>query len=63
MKKVINYIIQNLIIILAGIIIVFIILEDQNPTMKFIDSKITIVMMITQCILSIINAILKLKEN
>ena len=63
MKKIINYIIQNTIIILAGIIIVFVILEDQNPTMKFIDNKITIVMMVVLCILSIINAVLKLKED
>ena len=63
MKKIINYIIQNLIIILAGIIIVFIILEDQNPTMKFLDNQITIIMMVVLCVLSIINAILKLREN
>lgn len=62
MKKIINYIVQNLIIILSGILIVFIILDEQNPTMKFIDNKITIILLFILCCISIINSILKLKD-
>ena len=62
MKKIINYIVQNLIIILSGIIIVFIILDEKNPTMNFINNK-TIILIFILCLISIINAIIKLIKS
>lgn len=63
MKKIINYIVQNLIIILSGIIIVFIILDEKNPTMNFINNKTTIILIFILCLISIINAIIKLIKS
>lgn len=53
----------NLNIILAGIFIVFQILDIYNPTMNFIGNDISIYLMFTFCVISIINAIILIKNS
>lgn len=53
----------NLNIILAGIFIVFQILDIYNPTMNFIGNDISIYLMFAFCVISIINAIILIKNS
>lgn len=56
MKR-INKILPHLTIILAGMFIVFWILDILNPTMNFINRKISNKLLLAFCILAILTAI------
>jgi len=56
-------ILYNLNIILAGMFIVFQILDLYNPTMRFIGNSVTIYLMFAFCVLSIYNAVTLLIYN
>lgn len=61
--KTFRNILYNLNIILAGIFIVFQILDLYNPTMQFIGNSVTIYLMFAFCVLSIANACTLLIHN
>ncbi len=56
-------VLYNLNIILAGMFMVFQILDLYNPTMNFIGNNITIYLLFAFCILSIANACTLLIHN
>ena len=62
-KTLIKFIIPNLIIILSGIILMFIFLDNLNPTMDFLNNKLNITLLIIFCFISIFNTILLLVKN
>jgi hypothetical protein len=61
--KTLRNILYNLNIILAGIFIIFQILDMYNPTMNFIGNNITIYLLFAFCIISIANACTLLIHN
>lgn len=48
----------HLIIILSVVFMVFLILDEYNPTMNFISNEISEVMLWVLCIASVVNAII-----
>ncbi len=54
--KLMKSIFPHLMIILSGIFIVLLILEDFNPAMNFIINPVTLKLLWVFCILSMINA-------
>ena len=55
--NIIRNIVPHIIIILSGIFIVFLILDNYNPTMNFIGNTISIKLLWVFCILSIVNSV------
>ena len=62
-KKFIKFIIPNLIIVLAGIILMFILLDNLNPAMNFLSNKLSMKLLIFYCFVSIFNSIVLLIKN
>lgn len=62
MKK-LRGILPHLVIILAGIFLVFLILDQYNPTMEFVGNPISSILLALFCLLSIIAGILLAKDN
>lgn len=56
-------ILPHIVIILSGIFLVLLILDNYNPTMNFIDNSISMKLFWTLGILSIINSILFAAQN
>ncbi len=61
--NIIKNILPHIIIILAGIFIVFLILDTYNPTMNFINNNISIKLLWVFCILSIVNSVFLVISN
>lgn len=61
--NIIKNILPHIIIILAGIFIVFLILDNYNPTMNFINNNISIKLLWVFCILSIVNSVFLVISN
>ena len=61
--KIVRSILPHIIIILSGIFLVFLVLDDYNPTMNFINNVITMKLFWAYCILSVINSILFISTN
>ena len=61
--NIIRNIVPHIIIILAGIFIVFLILDNYNPTMNFICNTISIKLFWIFCILSIVNSVMIVISN
>jgi hypothetical protein len=61
--NIIKNILPHIIIILAGIFIVFLILDNYNPTMNFINNTISIKLLWVFCILSIVNSVFLVITN
>lgn len=61
--NIIKNILPHIIIILAGIFIVFLILDNYNPTMNFINNPISIKLFWVFCILSIVNSVMVVISN
>jgi hypothetical protein len=61
--NIIKTILPHIIVILAGIFIVLLILDDYNPTMNFINNTVSMKLFWVFCILSIINAALLIVRN
>lgn len=61
--NIIRNILPHIIIILAGIFIVFLILDNYNPTMNFIGNTISIKLFWIFCILSIVNSVMIVISN
>lgn len=61
--NIIKNILPHIIIILAGIFIVFLILDNYNPTMNFINNTISIKLLWVFCILSIVNSVFLVISN
>ncbi|PKM62504.1 MAG: hypothetical protein CVU97_05025 [Firmicutes bacterium HGW-Firmicutes-21] len=56
-------ILYNLNIVLAGMFIVFQILDIYNPTMNFIGNNVTVYLFFAFCVLSIVNSCFLLVHN
>lgn len=61
--NIIKNILPHIIIILSGIFIVFLILDNYNPTMNFIGNTISIKLFWAFCILSIVNSVIIVISN
>ncbi len=61
--NIIKNILPHIIIIFAGIFIVFLILDNYNPTMNFINNTISIKLLWVFCILSIVNSVFLVISN
>ncbi len=61
--NIIKNILPHIIIILSGIFIVFLILDNYNPTMNFINNTISIKLFWIFCILSIVNSVFLVISN
>ncbi|WFR58505.1 hypothetical protein QA584_05385 [Anaerocolumna sp. AGMB13025] len=61
--NIIKNILPHIIIILSGIFIIFLILDNYNPTMNFINNTVSIKLFWIFCLLSIINSILAIATN
>ncbi|MDD4163620.1 MAG: hypothetical protein PHD66_00135 [Eubacteriales bacterium] len=57
MMRILKFVLYNLNIILAGLFMVFQILDIYNPKMNFIGNDITIYLLFAFCLLSIVNAV------
>ncbi|MFV0465395.1 MAG: hypothetical protein ACK5ML_04915 [Lachnospiraceae bacterium] len=57
MKKV-RKIILHALFIIPAILITFLILDNYNPTMNFVNNTITLILLWVFCILSIINSVI-----
>lgn len=55
--NILRSILPHIIIILSGIFLTFLILDDYNPTMNFINNTVSNKLFWIYCILSIINSI------
>ena len=62
-EKIIKYIIPNVIIVLAGIILMCIFLDTLNPAMDFLNNRLNITLLIFFCFISIFNSIILLTIN
>lgn len=62
MKK-LRGILPHLVIILAGIFLVFLILDQYNPTMEFVGNPISSILLALFCLLSIVASILLARDN
>lgn len=56
--KIVKSMLPHILIILAGIFMVFLILDDFNPTMNFISNSVSNKLFWAFCILTIINSII-----
>lgn len=54
--RIVKNVLPHIVIILAGIFIVFQILDSYNPTMNFVDNSISIKLFYAFCVLSILSA-------
>ncbi len=61
--NIIKNILPHITIILAGIFIVFLILDNYNPTMNFMGNTISNKLFWVFCILSIVNSVLLVISN
>jgi hypothetical protein len=61
--NIIKSILPHIIIILSGIFLVFLILDNYNPTMNFINNTISIKLFYIFCVLSIVNSIITIASN
>ena len=61
--NIIKNILPHIIIILSGIFIVFLILDNYNPTMNFINNTISMKLFWVFCILSIVNSVMIVISN
>lgn len=66
-KSIVKYLFPNIMIIFSGIIIAFIIMDFENPTMNFLRDTQNQLLLFIFCIITIINSfwiiINNLKEN
>ena len=61
--KYVKGILPHLLFILAGIFIVFLILDEYNPTMDFVNNAVSIKLFWSFCILTIINSVLHFTDS
>lgn len=59
----IRSILPHILIILSGIFIVFLVLDNYNPTMNFINNTVSLKLFWAFCILSIVNAGIVIASN
>ena len=62
MKK-LRGILPHLVIILAGNFLVFLMLDQYNPTMEFVGNPISSILLALFCLLSIVAGILLARDN
>lgn len=60
---IVRSVLPHLIIILSGVFIIFLILDDYNPTMNFINNAVSIKLFWIFLILSILNSIIIIISN
>lgn len=61
--QLIKNVLPHIMIILAGIFIVFLILDEYNPTMNFLSNSISLKLFWVFCILTMINSIMIVASN
>lgn len=61
--KIIKKIIPHIVIILSGIVMVFLVLDNYNPTMNFLDNPVSLKLFWVFCILSIFNSGFMIAKN
>lgn len=63
MMRMIRSGLPHILIILSGIFIVFLILDNYNPTMDFLGNTVSIQLFWFFCIMSILNSVLIIEAN
>lgn len=61
--KIIKAVLPHAVIILAGIFMVFMVLDQYNPTMDFVNNDTSIALLWAFCVLSIISSIITSAKN
>jgi hypothetical protein len=61
--KMLKSVLPHIMIIIAGIFIVFLILDQYNPTMNWINNSVSLNLFWAFCILTIINSIMLIASN
>ncbi len=61
--SIVRSILPHIIIILSGIFLVFLILDNYNPTMNFINNTVSTKLFWAYCIISIVNSIIVIVYN
>jgi hypothetical protein len=61
--KLIKNILPHIMIIIAGIFIVFLILDQYNPTMNWINNSVSLKLFWVFCILTMVNSIMIIASN
>lgn len=61
--KQLKSVLPHILLILAGIFIVFLILDDYNPTMDFINNPVSLKLFWSFCILTLVNSIMTIITN
>ncbi len=61
--KQLRSILPHIMIIMSGIFIVFLILDNYNPTMNFIDNPVSLKLFWCFCLLTIVNAGITIAAN
>ncbi|MGB4661233.1 MAG: hypothetical protein WBI07_18820 [Mobilitalea sp.] len=61
--KIMKSILPHIMVILAGIFITFLVLDEYNPTMNFIDNPVTLKVLWIFCVLTIINSVMIISSN
>jgi hypothetical protein len=61
--KLIKNVLPHIMIIIAGIFIVFLILDQYNPTMNWINNSVSLKLFWVFCILTMVNSIMIIASN
>jgi TRAP-type C4-dicarboxylate transport system permease small subunit len=61
--KILKSVLPHIMIIIAGIFIVFLILDQYNPTMNWINNSVSLKLFWVFCILTVINSIMLIASN
>ncbi len=59
----IKKVMPHMLFILSGIFITFLILDEYNPTMNFVNNNVSIKLLWIFCLLSLVNAILMMIDS
>jgi len=61
--KIIRSVLPHILIILPGIFVFFLVLDEYNPTMNFINNPVSLKLFWAFCILSILNSVIIIASN
>lgn len=63
MKRIVRNVLPHAVIILAGIFMVFLVLDKYNPTMDFVNNEISLKLFWGFCILAVVNSAVMISLN
>lgn len=61
--RIIRSVLPHITVIISGVFIVLLILEDYNPAMNFINNHVSLGLLWAFCILTILNSIIIIASN